>query len=134
MTHYRRLKRTGTTTRIIFREQKCKAPDCENNAYGSDGLCHKHSVRVKKWGDYCGSGIKPLGGLYRGKMYYIWHNMVHKPERGGVDYLPWLDFLTFYNDVGDPPHDDLYFVKKNPRHGFGPDNWEWHHNHCANRD
>lgn len=56
------------------------------------------------------------------RIYYIWRTLSQYEDWPET----WAKFIDFHKDVGDPPEDKPFLVKKTPKRPFGKDNFMWH--------
>ena len=76
---------------------------------------------------------KPGKSLVGTKTYSAWsrikHSVMNPNSKGFIQGVSmckkWLDFDTFYNDVGEPPQKNMAFVRLDKSKGFYPENCTW---------
>jgi group I intron endonuclease len=94
---------------------------------------HAAKRRVLKNRIHIKGHAKAGESLIKGKPYKAWSNIVHCATNiKSKDFIPglqvderWRDFTNFYNDVGNPPNQEMIFARLDKTKGFFPDNCTW---------
>ena len=60
-------------------------------------------------------------GKSKTRIYIIWN---HHQENKTL-CKEWMNFRTFYEDIGDPPGEDRYFCRYNRKEPYSPKNYYW---------
>lgn len=76
---------------------------------------------------------KPGQSLVKTKAYKAWGRIIHSAlNPNSKDYIPdlaidenWRNFNNFFQDVGNPPKQEMAFTRLDKREGFFPNNCAW---------